>query len=118
MSLVTQAVESSVANGSGLAVLEEINRAPRVSVQPAPNPASQAPAISCPPGWLIFKVGHRLEDVEREMILKTMEMTRGNRTRAAKMLGISVRTLYTKLLEIDKENALRAATPTAILPKI
>ncbi len=52
-----------------------------------------------------FTVGQSLADIEREMIIKTMQSTRGNRTRAAKLLGISVRTLYTKLLKIEGETA-------------
>jgi DNA-binding NtrC family response regulator len=37
--------------------------------------------------------------VERRVILRTLGFTRGNRTQAARLLGISVRTLYTKLRE-------------------
>ena len=76
------------------------------------------PLPQCPPGCIVFKIGAPLAEIERSMILRTMEMTRGNRTRAARMLGISVRTLYTKLLQIEKENVVQGATPTAILPKI
>ncbi len=38
-----------------------------------------------------------LKEVEREMILKALQVARGNRTRAAEILGISVRTLRNKL---------------------
>ena len=38
-----------------------------------------------------------LKEVEREMILKALRVARGNRTRAAEILGISVRTLRNKL---------------------
>ncbi len=38
-----------------------------------------------------------LKEVEREMILKALKVARGNRTRAAEILGISVRTLRNKL---------------------
>ncbi len=41
--------------------------------------------------------GRSLKDVEREMILQTLEDTGGNRTRAAVILGISRRTLQLKL---------------------
>jgi len=118
MSLVTKAVESPVSMGGGTAVLEEVRLAPRAPVQAAPSPAVHAPVFSCPPGCVVFKVGAPLAIVEREMIQRTMELTRGNRTRAAKFLGISVRTLYTKLLELEKENALRGAMATSILPKV
>jgi transcriptional regulator of acetoin/glycerol metabolism len=109
MSLETKAVESPVSSGNGAATLEEVNRVPKVAAPVLQLPPAHGPLYGCPPGCVLFKVGQKLADVEREMILRTMDMTRGNRTRAAKFLGISVRTLYTKLLEIDKENALRAA---------
>ncbi len=38
-----------------------------------------------------------LKDMERELILRKLRRTRGNRTRAARELGISVRTLRNKL---------------------
>ena len=60
-----------------------------------------------------FTVGQSLADIEREMIIKTMQSTRGNRTRAAKLLGISVRTLYTKLLKIEGEAAPAGSATTA-----
>ena len=40
-----------------------------------------------------------LHEVERLMILKGLEATSGNRTQAAELLGISVRTLRNKLNE-------------------
>lgn len=38
-----------------------------------------------------------LEEIEREYILATLERVSGNRTQAAKLLGISVRNLYRKI---------------------
>ncbi len=40
-----------------------------------------------------------LKDMEQQMIFKTLDQTQGNRTHAAKILGISVRTLRNKLNE-------------------
>lgn len=42
-------------------------------------------------------VGHTVEDVERALILATLRHCRGNRTHAAAMLSISLRTLRNKL---------------------
>ena len=56
---------------------------------------------------LVFKVGTPISDVELEMIRRTVDLTRGNRTKAAKMLGISVRSVYSKLLEIEQMMAKR-----------
>jgi DNA-binding NtrC family response regulator len=49
-------------------------------------------------------VGTALRDVERCLILKTLDSCDGNRTRAADILGISARTLRNKLKEY-RENA-------------
>ena len=43
--------------------------------------------------------GRSLKEVEKEMILRTLEETAGNRTHAANILGISRRTLQMKLKE-------------------
>jgi DNA-binding NtrC family response regulator len=42
-------------------------------------------------------VGRTVEDVERELILDTLTHCLGNRTHAANILGISIRTLRNKL---------------------
>jgi two-component system, response regulator FlrC len=44
-------------------------------------------------------VGRNLADVERELILDTLDHCLGNRTHASKILGISIRTLRNKLNE-------------------
>jgi two-component system response regulator FlrC len=41
----------------------------------------------------------QLKDVEKDLIFQTLDETNGNRTHAAKILGISVRTLRNKLNE-------------------
>lgn len=43
----------------------------------------------------------RLRDAEQEMILKTLAVCGGNKTRAAASLGISVKTLYNKLKRFE-----------------
>jgi len=44
-------------------------------------------------------VGRKVGEVERDLILETLQHTSGNRTHAAAMLGISIRTLRNKLHE-------------------
>ena len=51
------------------------------------------------PGSLRFVPGTTLADAERSLILATLQAEGGNKTRAAKTLGIGVRTLYRKLKE-------------------
>ena len=45
--------------------------------------------------------GRSLKEIEKEMIIRTLEETGGNRTHAAKILGISRRTLQLKLKDYD-----------------
>jgi len=44
-------------------------------------------------------VGTTVEQAERLLILKTLEATNNNKTRAAEILGISLKTLHNKLKE-------------------
>lgn len=46
-----------------------------------------------------FAAGKSLKEVEKEMIIRTLENNDGNRTRSAEVLGISRRTLQIKLKE-------------------
>jgi transcriptional regulator with PAS, ATPase and Fis domain len=44
-------------------------------------------------------VGTTVEEAEKQLILKTLESTHNNKTRAAEILGISLKTLHNKLKE-------------------
>jgi DNA-binding NtrC family response regulator len=62
-------------------------------------------------------VGRTVADVERELILDTLDHCLGNRTHAAKILGISIRTLRNKLneyvatgIDVPEPGAARVAT--------
>jgi len=48
-------------------------------------------------GFIKIPLGTSLDDVEKEMITRTIEFTAGNKTRAAEILGVSAKTLYNKL---------------------
>ncbi|MBZ5495419.1 MAG: sigma-54 dependent transcriptional regulator [Acidobacteriia bacterium] len=56
-------------------------------------PADAAPAV-----------GTTVRDMERQLIQKTLENTGGNRTHAARLLGISLRTLRNKLNEFGLQD--------------
>ena len=53
-------------------------------------------------GALYDMDGEPLKKMEEKMIFHTLDKTDGNRTHAAKILGISVRTLRNKLNEYKK----------------
>jgi DNA-binding NtrC family response regulator len=46
-----------------------------------------------------------LDEAERQLIARALEVTEGNRTRAAELLGLSVRTLRNKLNAVESEKA-------------
>ena len=50
-------------------------------------------------------VGRTVAEVERDLILETLRRCRGNRTRAATVLGISIRTLRNKLSDYAADGA-------------
>jgi DNA-binding NtrC family response regulator len=52
-----------------------------------------------PPNVITIHPGTRMADVERRVIEAALRETRGNRRRAAEMLGIGERTLYRKIKE-------------------
>lgn len=54
-------------------------------------------------------VGRTVESVERELIMDTLNYCLGNRTHAANILGISIRTLRNKLKQYNEEGSLPEA---------
>ncbi|AUX41990.1 Fis family transcriptional regulator [Sorangium cellulosum] len=71
-------------------------RRPEGSMHEAEPPRDAGEAAEHP---LVLRlpVGTRLADAERKLILLTLEAVRGNKQRAARVLGISRRGLYSKL---------------------
>jgi DNA-binding NtrC family response regulator len=68
------------------------------SMSPAPSdPASRAARTA--EAVTRALVGRTVAEVERDLILDTLDHCLGNRTHAAKILGISIRTLRNKLSE-------------------
>ena len=55
-------------------------------------------------------VGRTVADVERDLIVDTLDHTRGNRTHAATILGISIRTLRNRLSEYATQGVAVPAT--------
>jgi len=61
------------------------------------------PQISTENEGLGIEVGMSMKEAEKRFIFKTLNETKGNRTHAAKTLGISIRTLRNKLNEYRTE---------------
>jgi DNA-binding NtrC family response regulator len=49
------------------------------------------------PEVIPVKIGTPLEEVEREILLQTLKATKGNKRKAAELLGINVRTIHRKI---------------------
>ena len=64
----------------------------------APAPMDNARTVSVP-------VGTTVDEAERRLILKTLESTHNNKTRAAEILGITTKTLQNKLKEYAADSA-------------
>jgi DNA-binding NtrC family response regulator len=69
-----------------------------VSVIRSITPAPEIPAPSLTPNEVVpLLIGSTVGEIERELVLQTLARCDGNRTRAARVLGVSVRTLRNKI---------------------
>jgi len=57
------------------------------------------------PEVIPIKIGTPLEDVEKEMLIQTLRVTKGNKRKAAQLLGINVRTIHRKIEEIQESHS-------------
>lgn len=48
-------------------------------------------------------IGATVEEIERELVLQTLDRCDGNRTHAARVLGVSVRTLRNKIRQYSAD---------------
>jgi len=62
--------------------------------------------LTLPTEGLAFNIGQKLDEVERKYILQTLYFVHQNRTRAAEILGISIRTLRNKINQYREEGYL------------
>jgi len=56
------------------------------------------------PEVISIKIGTPLDEVEKEMLIQTLRATKGNKRKAAQLLGINVRTIHRKMEEIEDLN--------------
>lgn len=80
--------------------------------QPRPVGGIEAPGAPPPPNLVLVRPGMTMAEIERAAIEAALRELRGNRRKAAEMLGIGERTLYRKLQEyhiLDTPEAVEAA---------
>ena len=69
-----------------------------------PATAPELPAPSLAPSEIVpLLIGSTVGEIERELVLQTLARCCGNRTRAARVLGVSVRTLRNKIRQYSDE---------------
>jgi DNA-binding NtrC family response regulator len=59
-----------------------------------------------------LRIGETMDEIERELIFKTLDFTNGNKVRAAQMLGISLKTLYNRLVRYQGKDRDSATEPS------
>ena len=72
----------------------------RAIVPPQVDPSANEPETVRVP------IGTTVEEAEKNLILRTLEHTRNNKTRAAEVLGISLKTLHNKLKEYGAKDTI------------
>ena len=64
----------------------------------------ETPAPSLAPNEVVpLLIGSTVGEIERELVLQTLARCDGNRTRASRVLGVSVRTLRNKIRQYSAE---------------
>jgi DNA-binding NtrC family response regulator len=74
-----------------------------------PKPVVPATTDDC----VMLQIGSRLEDAERQLICATLGHCQGNKTLAAAVLGVSLKTLYNRLKEYETKMFNNGNTPGA-----
>jgi len=63
-----------------------------------PRPDQMFKSVESNDGFVRFQVGMTFDDIEREMLLKTLDYHDNNKRQAARTLGITTKTIYNRLL--------------------
>jgi two-component system response regulator PilR (NtrC family) len=72
-----------------------------LQLRPAKTPVAEPPfTATVPPGE---KLGDALEDIERDAIIRALEQTRYNKTKAAQLLGMTFRSLRYRIKKLGIE---------------
>jgi len=100
-----------LASGSEIgpeAILLPDGSRPQAAASPRTEPVLTAGAVPLGEAGALTRglVGKTVAEVERDLILDTLTHCLGNRTHAANILGISIRTLRNKLKQYDEEGTV------------
>ncbi|TVQ84864.1 MAG: sigma-54-dependent Fis family transcriptional regulator [Micavibrio sp.] len=82
-----------------------LSEAPKPAAQKPPSPPSADDGAD---SAIAALVGSSVAEMEQELITRTLDHCLGNRTHAARILGISIRTLRNKLSQYEKEQKTAA----------
>jgi two-component system response regulator HydG len=74
-------------------------RSERLTIDDLPDVVRQGESVE--PSTIAFSVGTPLDEVERRLIRETLRHAKGDKSVAAQLLGISTRTIYRKLGEME-----------------
>jgi transcriptional regulator with PAS, ATPase and Fis domain len=70
---------------------------------------TQTKPMNLDPNAIHLGVGTTVEEAEKQLILRTLASTNNNKTRAAEILGISLKTLHNKLKEYGSNGSMAEA---------
>jgi len=79
-------------------------------------PATRPPVSTISGDCVLLPLGSRLADAEQQLICATLGHCGGNKTRAAEVLGVSLKTLYNRLNEYENRSAENAAARASRMP--
>ena len=70
-----------------------------------PGTHEAVPTVPVDPETIVVRVGTTVDECEKALIFKTLDHTKQNKTRAAEILGISLKTMHNKLKQYGAEGA-------------
>jgi len=80
-----------------------LSRSDQLTEQDLPDPIAHA--LPGAASSLAFEIGTTLDQIELRVIKETLRHTKGDKSVAAQLLGISTRTIYRKLDGVDEHDA-------------
>lgn len=75
-----------------------------MSILPQHLPTTLYPRLPAPPSQptsqIVIPLGSSLAEAEREILIQTLHFTKGNKSRTAEILGVSFKTIFSRLKEL------------------